>query len=99
MIITKTPFRVSFVGGGSDFPTYFNNYNNGFVISTSIDRYMYVAVNPKFEGDFRISYSTTENVADIADINIIKVRPPKAKIKVPPGLVISKGALGAPSAK
>ena len=39
------------------------------------------------------------NNADIADINIIKVRPPKAKINVPPGLVISKGALGAPSAK
>ena len=37
--------------------------------------------------------------AEIADIRIIRVKPPKAKIKVPPGFVISKGALGAPSAK
>ena len=37
--------------------------------------------------------------AEIADITIIKVSPPKANIKVPPGLVTSKGALGAPSAK
>ena len=39
------------------------------------------------------------NKAEIADITIIKVKPPKAKIKVPVGLVISKGALGALSAK
>ena len=92
MIITKTPFRVSFVGGGSDFPTYFNNHNDGFVISTSIDRFMYVAVNPKFEGDFRISYSVTENVFDIADIKHPIVRECLYYFNVNNGLSISSTA-------
>jgi D-glycero-alpha-D-manno-heptose-7-phosphate kinase len=92
MIITKTPFRVSFVGGGSDFPTYFNNHSDGCVLSTSIDRYMYVAVNPKFEGDYRISYSVTENVLDISDIKHPIVRKCLDYFNVNNGLSVSSTA-------
>lgn len=62
MIISKTPFRMSFVGGGSDSPAYYR-YNEGAVLSTSIDKYMYVTVNQKFDGNIRLSYSTTEDAS------------------------------------
>jgi Predicted kinase related to galactokinase and mevalonate kinase len=61
MIICKTPLRMSFVGGGSDLPVYYRQVK-GAVLSTSIDKYMYVTVNQKFDGDIRLSYSVTENV-------------------------------------
>ena len=49
MIITKTPFRMSFFGGGTDLPQFFNEYR-GSVISTSFDKYVYVTVRhlPRF---------------------------------------------------
>jgi D-glycero-alpha-D-manno-heptose-7-phosphate kinase len=61
VIISKTPFRMSFVGGGSDLPSFFR-HKEGAVLSTSIDKYMYVTVNQKFDGDIRLSYSITEDV-------------------------------------
>lgn len=92
MIITKTPFRISFVGGGSDFPSYFNNYNDGCVVSASIDRYMYISINPKFEGDYRVSYSSIENAHDISDIKHPLVRESLNYFKVTQGLSISSTA-------
>lgn len=61
MIISQTPLRISFVGGGTDFEDFYRQYP-GRVLSTSINKYVYVAVNPKFDGQIRISYSKTENV-------------------------------------
>jgi D-glycero-alpha-D-manno-heptose-7-phosphate kinase len=61
MIISKTPLRVSFVGGGSDLPSYYK-YEHGAVFSTTIDKYVYIMVNKKFDGKVRVSYSKTENV-------------------------------------
>jgi D-glycero-alpha-D-manno-heptose-7-phosphate kinase len=61
MIITKTPCRLSFAGGGTDLYDYYNR-DYGAVISTSIDKYVYVAVNKKFDDNVRVSYSETENV-------------------------------------
>ena len=49
MIISKTPFRMSFVGGGSDLPAYYRQ-DEGAVLSTTIDKYMYVTLNTKFDG-------------------------------------------------
>ena len=60
MIVSKTPLRMSFVGGGSDLPSYYRKMG-GAVLSTSIDKYMYVTVNKKFDNDIRLSYSITEN--------------------------------------
>ena len=61
MIVSKTPMRMSFVGGGSDLESFFKN-ENGAVISTSIDKYMYICVNKKFDGRIKVAYSVTENV-------------------------------------
>jgi D-glycero-alpha-D-manno-heptose-7-phosphate kinase len=68
MIITKTPFRVSFCGGGSDISTFYREHG-GCVVSTSINRYMYVSVHPYFsENQTALKYSQTEIVDDIKDI-------------------------------
>ncbi|MCX6796254.1 MAG: kinase, partial [Candidatus Falkowbacteria bacterium] len=56
MIISKTPLRMSFVGGGSDLPSFYEKFD-GAVVSASIDRYIYVTVNKKFDDKIRISYS------------------------------------------
>ena len=61
MIVSKTPMRMSFVGGGSDLPAFYRQ-ETGAVLSTSIDKYMYIAVNRKFDQRIRISYSRTEEV-------------------------------------
>ena len=61
MIVSKTPLRMSYVGGGSDLPAFYRD-ELGAVLSTSIDKYMYIALNRKFDGRIRISYSRTEEV-------------------------------------
>jgi D-glycero-alpha-D-manno-heptose-7-phosphate kinase len=61
MIVSKTPLRMSFVGGGSDLPAFYRD-EEGAVLSTSIDKYMYICVNKKFDGRIRISYTRTEDV-------------------------------------
>jgi D-glycero-alpha-D-manno-heptose-7-phosphate kinase len=63
MIVSKTPFRMSFVGGGSDMAAFYRD-SPGAVLSTSIDKYMYIAVNRKFDGSVRVSYTRTEEVAN-----------------------------------
>ena len=68
MIITKTPFRVSFCGGGSDMADFYREHG-GCVLSTSINRYMYLTIHPYFdETRTALKYSQNEIVADINDI-------------------------------
>lgn len=68
MIITKTPFRVSFVGGGSDIASFYEKHG-GCVLSTTINKYMYISVHPSFEAqDTILKYSRTEIVRDISRI-------------------------------
>lgn len=67
MIITKTPLRISFTGGGTDLPDYFN-IHDGAVVSAGINKYMYITVNPKFDHKIRVSYSETEIVDDIDEL-------------------------------
>jgi D-glycero-alpha-D-manno-heptose-7-phosphate kinase len=61
MIISKTPMRMSFVGGGSDLSSFYR-LHGGAVVSTAIDKYMYITVNQKFDSGIRASYSQTEEV-------------------------------------
>lgn len=61
MIISKTPMRMSFVGGGSDLPAFYREFG-GAVVSTAVDKYMYITVNHKFDSGVRASYSQTEEV-------------------------------------
>lgn len=70
MIITKTPFRMSFFGGGTDMENYFKEYG-GAVMSTTFDKYCYVNVRhlPRFfEYTTELSYAKTERVTDVEDI-------------------------------
>lgn len=68
MIITRTPFRVSFAGGGSDLPSFYRKHE-GCVLSTSINKYMYVSIHPTFDRKITsIKYSKAENVEDVRQI-------------------------------
>ncbi len=59
MIISRTPLRISFVGGGSDLASFYK-YQPGAVVSTTINKYIYITVNKKFDNLIRASYSITE---------------------------------------
>lgn len=68
MIITKTPFRISFAGGGSDMADFYREHG-GCVLSTSINRYMYISLHPYFDNrKTALKYSKTEIVNDLNDI-------------------------------
>ena len=73
MIISKTPLRMSFAGGGSDFKGYYQK-GYGAVVSTAIDKYIYVTVNKKFDDLIRVGYSKSEIVKNVEDIehNLIR---------------------------
>lgn len=76
MIITRTPFRMSFFGGGTDFPDFYNEYG-GSVISTTIDKYCYVNVRHLpafFDYTDQIIYSKIEEVTDTSQIKHPMVR-------------------------
>lgn len=73
MIISRTPMRMSFVGGGSDLPVFYREYG-GAVVSTAIDRYVYITVNKKFDDRIRISYSRTEDARTVERIKHPLVR-------------------------
>ena len=67
MIITRTPFRVSFVGGGTDLADFYR-VEPGAVVSTAINKYMYIVVNRRFDDTIRVSYSKTEIAKDVEEI-------------------------------
>lgn len=73
MIVTRTPLRISFVGGGSDLPAFYRE-EPGAVVSAAIDRYIYITVNRKFDDAIRVAYSQTENVEQIEDVQHELVR-------------------------
>ena len=76
MIITKTPFRMSFFGGGTDMESFFRE-NGGAVLSTTFDKYCYVNVRhlPRFfDYSTELSYSKTERVTNIDDIQHPAIR-------------------------
>ena len=67
MIITRTPLRISFAGGGSDLPAFYEQ-ELGAVVNTAIDKYIYITVNPKFDHKIRASYSITEIVDGVDEL-------------------------------
>ncbi len=68
MIITRTPFRVSFAGGGSDLPDFYEKHG-GCVLSTSINRYCYISIHPYFNANqTMLKYSQNELVDKLSDI-------------------------------
>lgn len=76
MIISRTPFRVSFFGGGTDFPEYYREHG-GAVLSTGINKYCYLSVHslgPFFKHRLRVSYAQTETVLKPSEIKHPLVR-------------------------
>lgn len=91
MIVSKTPLRMSFVGGGSDLPAYYRE-EGGAVLSTSIDKYMYICVNRKFDGQIRVSYSRTEEGQSPRDIQHPLVREALQLVGIDGGIEIASMA-------
>jgi D-glycero-alpha-D-manno-heptose-7-phosphate kinase len=90
MIISKTPYRISFFGGGSDYPSWYNKYS-GSVLSTSIDKHIYITCRflPKFfDHKYRIVWSKIENVQNIKDIKHPIVKNLLNHLKIKDGLEI-----------
>ena len=90
MIISRTPFRVSFFGGGTDYPAWYREHG-GAVLSTTIDKYCYISVRnlpPFFEHSFRVVYSIVENVRKIEEIQHPAVRAVLRRMEVTKGLEI-----------
>lgn len=89
MIITRTPFRISFVGGGSDLASFYRQ-SPGAVLSVAINKYMYISSHQFFEPDqIRVKYSKTETVSKLADMEHPILRTVLKKFKVKGGLEIS----------
>lgn len=88
MIISKTPLRMSFVGGGSDLPVFYRRFG-GAVVSTAIDKFVYVSVNKKFDDRIRVSYSKTEEVASVEKIKHPLVREALKLLNIPGGIEIT----------
>jgi D-glycero-alpha-D-manno-heptose-7-phosphate kinase len=90
MIITRTPFRISFFGGGTDYPGWFREHG-GAVLATTIDKYCYItcrSLPPFFEHKHRIVYSNIENVKHIEEIQHPAVRAVLNWSKVSDGIEI-----------
>lgn len=88
MIISRTPLRMSFVGGGSDLPSFYERYG-GAVLSTAIDKYVFVTCNPKFDNGIRIAYSKTEEVDTVEKIEHRLVRETMKLLKIEGGVEIT----------
>lgn len=88
MIITQTPLRMSFAGGGSDLPSFYRQFG-GAVVSSAIDKYIYINVNKKFDDWIRVSYSRTEEVESVDQVAHPIVRAALQKLNIPGGLEIT----------
>jgi len=92
MIICRTPLRISFVGGGSDLPSYYKN-SKGAVLSTSISKYIYISIHPYFHKDkYLLKYSKTEEVDNIDDIDHPLIRLSCKYSKIGSGIEFSSAA-------
>lgn len=90
MIISRTPFRISFFGGGTDYPVWYEK-NGGSVLSATIDKYCYItlrALPPFFEHRHRIVYSQIEVVKEIEQISHPSVREILRYLKIQDGMEI-----------
>lgn len=89
MILVKTPFRVSLVGGGTDLPAFYSKNGHGAVVSAAINKYMYVMIHPYFHDKLRVKYSQTEDVDSIEELKHPIVREGLRMMKVTSGVEIA----------
>ena len=88
MIISQTPLRISFAGGGTDLKDYYR-LQDGWVISSAIDKYVFVIVNERFDDDIYINYSQKERVSRVDDIRHDLVRETMKKVGITKGVEIT----------
>lgn len=91
MIISRTPLRMSFVGGGSDLPVFYRKFG-GAVVSTAINQFVYITVNKKFDEKIRVSYSKTEEARTVDRIQHPLVREAMKLLKINGGMEITSVA-------
>jgi D-glycero-alpha-D-manno-heptose-7-phosphate kinase len=92
MIITRTPFRVSFVGGGSDLRAFYARNGFGAVVSAAINKYSYLIIHPYFHDKIRLKYSKTEDVGHVDEIEHPIIRECLRKVKIERGIEIASFA-------
>jgi D-glycero-alpha-D-manno-heptose-7-phosphate kinase len=88
MIISRTPLRISFVGGGSDLPAFYQ-HEPGAVVSTAINKYIYLTINQKFDHKIRASYSVTEIVDTVDALKHELIREGLKQVGVKGGIEIT----------
>jgi D-glycero-alpha-D-manno-heptose-7-phosphate kinase len=88
MIISRTPLRMSFVGGGSDLPSFYRKHG-GAVVSTAINKFVYITLNEKFDHRIRVSYSRTEEADTVAEVQHPLVREAMKLLEVKGGIEIT----------
>ncbi len=88
MIISQTPLRISFVGGGTDLKSFYHQ-EDGMVLSTAIDKYVYVIVKERFDDKIYINYSVKEIVDNVSQIKHQLVREAMKKVGIEKGLEIT----------
>ncbi len=91
MIISRTPFRISFAGGGTDLESFYRE-EPGAVVSTAIDKYMYVNAHPYFEDRILLKYSRTELVKRVSQIKHPLMREAIRLAKIKGGIEIASAA-------
>ncbi|MEI7556202.1 hypothetical protein [Candidatus Chlorohelix sp.] len=88
MIVSRTPLRISFVGGGSDLPSFYK-LEPGAVIGTAINKYIYITVNRKFDSKIRASYSVTEIVDSVDELKHELIRESMRLMELDGGIEIT----------
>lgn len=88
MIITQTPLRISFAGGGTDFKGFYEK-EYGSVVSTAIDKYIYVVVKERFDNKIRVGYTRTEMVENVDDVQHELVRESLKRVGINKGIEIA----------
>jgi D-glycero-alpha-D-manno-heptose-7-phosphate kinase len=88
MIISQTPLRISFIGGGTDLAEFYK-HTAGSVISTTIDKYIYIIIKDRFDDKIYLNYSEKEIVADVNDVKHDLIREVMLKTGVVSGIEIT----------
>jgi D-glycero-alpha-D-manno-heptose-7-phosphate kinase len=88
MIIVQTPLRISLFGGGTDFPSFFKN-EGGCVLTTAIDKYIFVTIKKRFDDKLRIGYTRTEMVDSVDQIQHELIREALRKTDIQSGVEVT----------
>lgn len=91
MIISRTPLRVSFVGGGSDLKSFYNR-EKGAVVSTAIKKYIYITINKSFDGRIIVRYSKEERVDHVDELEHNLIREALRFVNIHGGIDISSSS-------